>query len=250
MDIYVQRTHGTYIEQKGMALIWQFRDADPEFGFLQSKELEENLQLQMNSYGVEVIRGGGVSDGYIEVRPAGVSKGLFVQHVITMLKSMENEPDFILAIGDDNSDEPMFEKMTMLNPDLATYSVTVGKKPSAAAAYVDDVPAVLELLSTLVRSAQRDAKFLSSVDLSSQSKEESGKSLSSSKSPTSRSISETNLNAYLSNNENVFSQKSTSPIHVEKDGFHRTMSNAHLSMTDYLDSITEEAIEEDGGVFF
>ena len=252
MDIYVQRTHGTYIEQKGMALIWQFRDADPEFGFLQSKELEENLKLQMNSYGVEVIRGGGVSDGYIEVRPAGVSKGLFLQHAVSMLKSMNNEPDFILAIGDDNSDEPMFEKMTMLNPELATYSVTVGKKPSAATAYVDDVPAVLELLSTLVRSAQRDAKFLSSTDLSSQSKEESGKySRDSSKSPTNRSISDNNLNAYLSNNENVFSQKPSSPIAMsEKDGFHRTMSNAHLSMTDYLDSITEEAIEEDGGVFF
>ena len=35
MKIFVQRTHGTYIEQKGNALIWQFRDADPEFGFLQ-----------------------------------------------------------------------------------------------------------------------------------------------------------------------------------------------------------------------
>jgi trehalose 6-phosphate synthase/phosphatase len=37
MDIYVKRTHGTYIEEKGSAMLWQFRDADPEFGFLQSK---------------------------------------------------------------------------------------------------------------------------------------------------------------------------------------------------------------------
>ena len=25
MDMYVQRTHGTYVEQKGNELIWQFR---------------------------------------------------------------------------------------------------------------------------------------------------------------------------------------------------------------------------------
>ena len=38
MDVYVQRTSGTYVEQKGTAILWQFRDADPEFGYLQSKE--------------------------------------------------------------------------------------------------------------------------------------------------------------------------------------------------------------------
>jgi trehalose 6-phosphate synthase/phosphatase len=37
MDIYVERTHGTYIEEKGSAMLWQFRNADPEFGLLQSK---------------------------------------------------------------------------------------------------------------------------------------------------------------------------------------------------------------------
>ncbi len=37
MDIFVQRTYGTYIETKGNALIWQFSEADPEFGYMQSK---------------------------------------------------------------------------------------------------------------------------------------------------------------------------------------------------------------------
>jgi trehalose 6-phosphate synthase/phosphatase len=55
MDIYTQRTHGTYIEQKGNALIWQYRDADPEFGFLQSKELEEHLTEIMSPYAVQVV---------------------------------------------------------------------------------------------------------------------------------------------------------------------------------------------------
>eukprot|EP01032_Pedospumella_encystans_P014145 gene14145-16269_t len=74
MDIFVQRTYGTYIETKGNALIWQFSEADPEFGYLQSKELVDHLSVILTPYPVEVIRGGGVSDGYIEVRPAGASK--------------------------------------------------------------------------------------------------------------------------------------------------------------------------------
>lgn len=171
MDIFVQRTHGTYIEQKGNALIWQFSDADPEFGFLQSKELEDHLHSILSTHPVEIIRGGGVADGYIEVRPAGASKGLFLEHVLGILKTQNIEPDFIMAVGDDSSDEPMFERVGLLvqdQPQINAFSVTVGKKPTAAKAYVDDSHAVLELLNTLVKSLQRDKKYFSVTDLPSQ----------------------------------------------------------------------------------
>lgn len=114
MELYVQRTHGAYIEQKGNELIWQFRDADPEFGFLQSKELEAHLKEIMAVYDVEVMRGGGVSDGYIEARPIGVSKGLFINHAIATMKANNMEPDFIMAVGDDSSDEPMFNHLNAI----------------------------------------------------------------------------------------------------------------------------------------
>jgi trehalose 6-phosphate synthase/phosphatase len=170
MDIYVQRTHGTYIEQKGNALIWQFSDADPEFGFLQSKELEDHLHSILSNHPVEIIRGGGVSDGYIEVRPAGANKGLFLEHALTTMKAQSMEPDFVLVVGDDISDEPMFERVTMLlhdQPQVSAFSVTVGKKPTAAKAYVDDSSAVLELLTTLSKTLQRDKKYSSVTDLPS-----------------------------------------------------------------------------------
>ncbi len=171
MDIFVQRTHGTYIEQKGNALIWQFSDADPEFGFLQSKELEDHLRSILATHPIEIIRGGGVADGYIEVRPAGASKGLFLDHVLSTLKAQNIEPDFIMTVGDDSSDEPMFERVGLLvqdQPHVNAFSVTVGKKPTAAKAYVDDSNAVLELLSALVKSLQREKKYLSVTDLPSQ----------------------------------------------------------------------------------
>ena len=161
MDVYVQRTHGTYVEQKGNAMIWQFRDADPEFGYLQSLELEENLShILKNTYkNVDVLRGGGVSDGYIEVRPSGISKGLFLDHVVEELKTKGVEADFALVVGDDISDAPMFEHLeklvAMAAGSLRGYSVTVGKKPSAAKAYIDDPNAVMELLTILHKSTAR-----------------------------------------------------------------------------------------------
>ena len=165
MNVYVQRTHGTYVEHKGNALIWQFRDADPEFGYLQSKELEENLSHVMSAYeGVDVLRGGGVSDGYIEVRPSGISKGLFLDHVMSKLDASDVKVDFVLTIGDDISDEPMFEHLERLLTNesagqgdaLKGFSVTVGKKPSAARSYVDDPGAVMELLIALNKASAYD----------------------------------------------------------------------------------------------
>ena len=172
MGIYVERTHGTYIEQKGHAVIWQFRDADPEFGFMQSQELEEHLNEIMANHPVEVLRGGGVSDGYIEVRPAGVSKGLFLEHAFSTMKAINKPVDFLMAIGDDASDEPMFDQILRLQQstpeDLGAYAVTVGKKPSAAQSYVDDPGAVQDLLVTLQKSALRDKRYNSEVNLHSQ----------------------------------------------------------------------------------
>jgi trehalose 6-phosphate synthase/phosphatase len=43
MTTYHERTNGTYIEVKGSSLVWHYRDADPEFGALQAKELQDGL---------------------------------------------------------------------------------------------------------------------------------------------------------------------------------------------------------------
>lgn len=190
MNIYVERTHGTYIEQKGSAIIFQFRDADPEFGYLQSKELEENLADVVLSYPIEIIRGGGIDDGYIEVRPKGLSKGLFLKHAMSILSSQGKCVDFILGIGDDISDEPLFESMHSLKSMKGKcFSVTVGKKVSAAKAYVDDTVAVKELLWAMHKTTQRhssqnqlDRKYFSALDLTSTSEDFSG--MTTSDSPT------------------------------------------------------------------
>ena len=86
-----------------------------------------------------MIRGGGVNDGYIEVRPS-VSKGLFSTFTsITARTTTSSIVDFVLAIADDASDEPMFEELNRMNQDaevaMQAFGITVGKKPTQAEAY-------------------------------------------------------------------------------------------------------------------
>lgn len=171
MQLYMERTQGTYIEQKGNAILWQYKDADPEFGYMQSKELEEHLTELMAGLPVEVIRGGGVSDGYIEIRPKGVSKGLFLKHALDVLGSQGTHVDLLLAVGEDSSDEPMFEQVEQLqgHEHLAAYGVSVGKRATAAQSYVDDPTAVMELLTTLTKCSTMTRGFASSLNVSDSS---------------------------------------------------------------------------------
>lgn len=53
-------------------------------------------------------------------------------------------------------------------PALPAYAVTVGKKPTAAAAYIDDPSAVLELLVSLNKYSDKEKRYFSAMDLPSQ----------------------------------------------------------------------------------
>lgn len=62
----------------------------------------------------------------------------------------------MLCIGDDRSDEDMFEstttkaEMEALSPEPKVYACTVGQKPSKATYYLDDPKDVIQLLKELV----------------------------------------------------------------------------------------------------
>ena len=55
----------------------------------------------------------------------------------------ERQADFVLCIGDDRSDEDMFEKIAdimrrnMVDPQTSLYACTVGQKPSKAIYYLE-----------------------------------------------------------------------------------------------------------------
>ena len=72
----------------------------------------------------------------------------------------ERQADFVLCIGDDRSDEDMFEKIAdimrrnMVDPQTSLYACTVGQKPSKAIYYLDDANDVLNMLEALADASE------------------------------------------------------------------------------------------------
>lgn len=71
------------------------------------------------------------------------------------MRSRGKYPDFVLCIGDDRSDEDMFESIEQAVADPSVpgiaevFACTVGQKPSMAKYYLDDTAEVINLLEGL-----------------------------------------------------------------------------------------------------
>lgn len=65
MRLYTECTDGSYIEAKESALVWHFRDADPDFGSWQAKELLDHLESVLANEPVAVKSGQHI----VEVKP-------------------------------------------------------------------------------------------------------------------------------------------------------------------------------------
>lgn len=84
----------------------------------------------------------------------GITKGLVAEEVLSTLTQNGKSPDFVLCIGDDRSDEDMFESISdkfyrtsSSAPEI--FACTVGQKPSKARYYLDDTADVMLLLGGL-----------------------------------------------------------------------------------------------------
>ncbi|XP_012469225.1 probable alpha,alpha-trehalose-phosphate synthase [UDP-forming] 9 [Gossypium raimondii] len=151
MQLYTEATDGSFIESKESALVWHHQDADPDFGSSQAKELLDHLENVLANEPVVVKRGHQI----VEVKPQGVTKGLVAKKVLSTMISNGEPPDFVLCVGDDRSDEDMFESISNtayisslpVSPEI--FACTIGQKPSKARYYLDDTVDVLKLLSGL-----------------------------------------------------------------------------------------------------
>lgn len=85
----------------------------------------------------------------------GVSKGLVAEKALSSMTAKGRPADLVLCIGDDRSDEDMFEGIAgivaknMVASNKAIFGCTVGQKPSKARYYLDDTNDVLNTLSAL-----------------------------------------------------------------------------------------------------
>jgi trehalose 6-phosphate synthase/phosphatase len=135
--MYVDRLPGSFVEEKSFALAWHYRKADPQLASIRAKELLELLMGLTANIDVQVLQGNRV----IEVKNAGVNKGVAALHWIG-----EEAYDFVLALGDDWTDEDLFRAM----PGTA-YSIKVGLQQSHARFNLRDQAEVVQLLEELAR---------------------------------------------------------------------------------------------------
>jgi trehalose 6-phosphate synthase/phosphatase len=87
----------------------------------------------------------------------GVSKGTIAKELILSMVEKGKPPEFVLCIGDDRSDEHMFESIANAMegfpqaPLAEVFACTVGQKPSKARYYVDGTSEVIRILDALTR---------------------------------------------------------------------------------------------------
>lgn len=124
-QFFTERTQGSFIEQKSVAITWHYRKADPDYGAFQAKECQTHLeQTIVQEYPVEVLSG----KANLEVRPKNINKGEIVKNLVNKYPPSQR-PEFILCAGDDKTDEDMFRMLRKCHDKVREediYSVTVG----------------------------------------------------------------------------------------------------------------------------
>ena len=138
LELYSDRTPGSAVEEKDFALVWHYRRADPELAGIRVQELRDALMNLTENLDVGVFEGNKI----IEIKNVGVNKGRAVE-----LWTGNQKWEFLLAAGDDYTDEEMFRAL----PNGA-YSIKVGLSISNARFQVDTLNEIRLLLKELARN--------------------------------------------------------------------------------------------------
>jgi len=135
MEFYVDRTPGSFIEEKEFSVAWHYRKTSSEIGEVRTRGLVETINYLIANTNLQLLEGNKV----IEVKNSEISKGRATLYWIEKSKA-----DFILAIGDDWTDEDVFSVL----PDWA-YSIKVGHGSSAAKFRIKSPNEVRQLLKVI-----------------------------------------------------------------------------------------------------
>ena len=132
LESFVDRTPGSFVEEKNYSLAWHYRNTDPDFGQKRASELNTVLRSLIANDDLSVLNGNKV----MEIKSSNVNKGRAAMRIFT-----QKEYDFVFAIGDDWTDEFMFQEL----PETAV-TVKVGRQKTQAKYYLDSIKNVRDLL--------------------------------------------------------------------------------------------------------
>jgi trehalose 6-phosphate synthase/phosphatase len=139
LQAFVDRIPGSLVEEKVLSLAWHYRNADIAIASLAAKELIDGLTNLAANTALGVLQGNRV----VEIKNECITKGGYYQD------QLAGGPwDFILALGDDWTDESLFRALPR-----TAYSIKVGFGPSAARYSLPSPAEVCALLKDLTVQA-------------------------------------------------------------------------------------------------
>lgn len=136
MAASIQAVAGSFVEEKITALVWHYRNAkNQRVAETERQKLIQRLQPLARKHGLAVMPGNKI----VEVKPKNINKG---QAARTWLAGQAW--DFVLAAGDDTTDEDMFKTMPK-----GAFTIKIGPGGTAAKLALKNPGQLLHLLSDL-----------------------------------------------------------------------------------------------------
>lgn len=135
LELYAEQTPGARVEEKTHSLVWHYRDASPYHAQKNIVILKSVLKPKLSKLKLKLFMGNKI----IEIKNPHISKG-------SATKLLLKKPyDFIMAIGDDFTDEDMFNALPK-----QSFTVKVGPGKTIARYRLKNTEAVLELLNSII----------------------------------------------------------------------------------------------------
>jgi len=122
LEDFADRTPGAFIEEKNYSLAWHYRRSDAELAGIRLMELRHMLTGLLANNSLSVLDGNKV----IEIKSSSVNKGRAAARLLAGC-----DYDFIMAMGDDWTDEYMFEEL----PEKAV-TIKVGSQKTVAKYFI------------------------------------------------------------------------------------------------------------------
>ena len=146
LNLYLEKTPRSRLEVKDTALAWHYRECDPWLGELRAQQLTRALVSVCLRHKLQIIQGSKV----LEIKSPEYSKGSEVRRLLE-----KGGYDFILAMGDDTTDDDMFEALPR-----DSFAVKVGSVSEKALYNMPQQERVLPFLRSLTEKVP-DAPELS-----------------------------------------------------------------------------------------
>lgn len=136
LEGYVDRTPGSFVEKKDYSLVWHYRKVETGLGEARTRELTSHLKYITVDRNLKVLEGNKV----VEIKNSEIDKG----RAATVWLN-KHSADFIMACGDDWTDEDTFKAMP-----ADSYTIKIGSMSSAAKYRVQDYTDIRRLLKSLL----------------------------------------------------------------------------------------------------